>query len=67
MIIIWLAKFASFDWSIPGPITYGTDPDGHLLSFVFASFVRCLAVFTNEITLFLTKEAFGLRLDCFET
>ena len=39
----------------------------HLLYFVYSSFVRCLAVFTNEITLFLAKEALGLRLDCFET
>ena len=39
MFIIWLAKFPSFDWSIPGPITYGTDLDGHLLSFVYASFM----------------------------
>ena len=28
IIIIWLANFAGFDWSIPRPITYGTDPDG---------------------------------------
>ena len=21
----------SFDWSIPGPVTYGTDPDGPVI------------------------------------
>ena len=36
--IIWLANFASFDWSIPGPITYGTDPDGPV---TFAFFCFC--------------------------
>ena len=40
----YMANFASSDWSIPGLITYGTDwtDPSHLLSFVFASFVRCL-------------------------
>ena len=52
-IIIWLANFASFDWSIPGPITYGTDPDG-LVTFPFFRFCFIctlfeLVIFTNEI------------------
>ena len=33
-VILWLANFASSDWSIPGPITCATDLS-HLLSFVF--------------------------------
>ena len=65
-VIIWLANFASFDWSILGPITYGTDPDGPV---TFAFFCFCfictlfeLVTFTNEmaITLVLIKEALGL-------
>ena len=31
---IWLAEFTYSDWSIPGPIIYGTDPDGPV-TFVF--------------------------------
>ena len=37
-LIIWLTNFASSDWSIPGPITYGTDPDGPV---IFALFRFC--------------------------
>ena len=60
-LIIWLANFSSSDWSIPGPITYGTDPDGSVtfpFFRFFASFVRCLKWLITSV---LTKEALGLR------
>ena len=50
----WLANFASSDWSIPGPITYGTDPDGPVtfafLRFCFICTLFELVIFTNEMT-----------------
>ena len=61
-IIIWLANFVSSDWSIPGPITYGTDPDG-TVTFAFFRFCFSCTLFkmAKLITLVLTKEALGLK------
>ena len=42
-LIIWLANLASSDWSIPGPITYGTDPEGPV-TFAFFRFLLHLYV-----------------------
>ena len=70
-IIIWLANFASFDWSIPGPITYGTDPDGPV---TFAFFRFCfictlfeLAIFTDEVAnhFGFDKGSLGLEIRLF--
>ena len=36
-LYVWLANFASSDWSIPGPITYDTDPEGPV-TFAFFRF-----------------------------
>ena len=65
VFIIWLANFASFDWPIPVPITYGTDLD--LLFLVFVSFVRCLVVFTNEMAnhFVFDKGSLGLEIRMF--
>ena len=66
--IIWLATFASFDWSIPGPITYGTDADGPVtfgfscLCFICTLFE--LVIFTNEMAnhFGFDKGSFGLEI-----
>ena len=71
LFIIRLANFASFDWSVPGPITYGTDPDG---SVTFAFFRCCfictlfeLVIFTNEMVnhFGFNKGSLGLEIRLF--
>ena len=71
--IIWLANFACFDWSIPGPITYGTGPDG-LVKFAFFCFCFIctlfeLVILTNEIAnhFGFDKESLGLEIRLFAT
>ena len=70
-IIIWLANFASSDWSISGPITYGTELDGPV---IFAFFCFCfictlleLVIFTSEMAnrFGFDKGSFGIEIRLF--
>ena len=63
-----LAKFASFDRSIQGPITYGTDP----VTFAFSCFCFICTLFefvisTNEMAnhFGFDKGSFGLEISLF--
>ena len=71
LLIIWLANFAIFHWPTPGPIIYGTDPDGPV---TFAFFRFCfictlfkLVVFTNEMAIHFgfDKRSLGLEIRLF--
>ena len=71
VVIIWLANFASSDWSIPGPITYGTDTDGPITFAFFRFYFICtvfeLVSFTNGLAnhFGFDKGRLGLEISLF--
>ena len=71
VLIIWLASFVSSDWSIPGPITYGTDPDGPLtfafFRFCFICMLFELVNFTNDMAnhFGFAKGSLGIEIKLF--
>ena len=69
ILIILLANFASFDWSIRGPITYGKDGDGPV-TFAFFCFFSISTLFElviNEMAnhFGLDKRSLGLGIGLF--
>ena len=65
--LIWLANFASFEWLIRGPITYGTNPDGPVtftfLYFCFPCTLFEMVIFTNEMANHFGFDKGSLRLE----
>ena len=67
----YMANFASSDWSIPGLITYGTDPDGPVTFALFRFCFICTLFesvnFTNEMAnhFGFNKGSLGLEIGLF--